>query len=124
MDLEGLLAIVVGLCSGVVEIDNGSSAVFLSWVSDISKSTFLVSLDNSETSANFDQVGSSTLVDENGESGTCSGSYGISYSCFFSGCEFLVSNAGSFLNISFGIIAITLGEKDRVSISSYWSLIF
>ena len=110
MDLEGLLAIAVGLCSGVVEIDSGSAAIFLSWVSDISKSTFLVSLDNRETSANFDQVGSSTLVDENGESGTCSGSYGISYSCFFSGCDFLVSNAGSFLNISFGIIAITLGE--------------
>ena len=64
-----LLAIVVGLCSGVVEIDNGSSAILLSWVSDISKSTFPISLDNRETSVNFEQVGSSTLFDENGESG-------------------------------------------------------
>ena len=60
-----------------------------------------ISLDNRETSANVEQVGSSTLLDENGESGRCSGSDGISCNCSFSGCDFLVSNAGSFLNIFF-----------------------
>ena len=39
MELEGLLVIVGGSCSGVVEIDNDSSAKLLYWVSDISKST-------------------------------------------------------------------------------------
>ena len=67
MKLEGLL--VVGSCNGVVEIDNGSSANFSDWVSDILKSTFPISLDNRETSANVEKVGSSTLLDENGESG-------------------------------------------------------
>ena len=100
MELGELLAIVVGSwCSGVVETDNGSSAILLSWVSDSSKSTFPVSLNNIETSVNVEQVGSSSLLDENGESRKCSRSDGISCSCFFSGCDFLVSNAGSFLNI-------------------------
>ena len=66
--MEGLL-IVVGSCSGVVEIDNGSSTNFLSWVSDISNSTFPILLDNRETSENVEQVGSSTLLDENSERG-------------------------------------------------------
>ena len=35
LELEGLL-VVVGSYSGLVEIDNGSSANFFSWVSDIS----------------------------------------------------------------------------------------
>ena len=62
LELEGLLVVVVvGSCTGVVEIDNGSSAILLSWVSDISKSTFPISLDNRETSANVEQVGSSNL---------------------------------------------------------------
>ena len=67
MKLEGLL--VAGSCNGVVEIDNGSSANFSDWVSDILKSIFPISLDNRETSANVEKVGSSTLLDENGESG-------------------------------------------------------
>ena len=62
MELEGLLAI-------AVEIDDGSSAIVLSWVSDISKSTFPVSLDNRETPVNLEQVGCSTLLDENGGNG-------------------------------------------------------
>ena len=69
MELEELLVIVVGSCSGVVEIDNSSSANLLSWVSDISKSPFPILLDNRETSANVEQVGSSTRLDENGEGG-------------------------------------------------------
>ena len=72
LKLEGLL--VAGSCNGVVEIDNGSSANFSDWVSDILKSTFPISLDNRETSANVEKVGSSTLLDENGESGWCNGS--------------------------------------------------
>ena len=72
LKLEGLL--VAGSCNGVVEIDNGSSANFSDWVSDILKSTFPISLDNRETSANVEKVGSSTLLDENGESVWCNGS--------------------------------------------------
>ena len=72
LKLEGLL--VAGSCNGVVEIDNGSSANFSDWVSDILKPTFPISLDNRETSANVEKVGSSTLLDENGESGWCNGS--------------------------------------------------
>ena len=72
LKLEGLL--VAGSCNGVVEIDNGSSANFSDWVSDILKSTFPISLDNRETSANVEKVGSSTLLDEKGESGWCNGS--------------------------------------------------
>ena len=72
LKLEGLL--VAGSCNGVVEIDNGSSANFSDWVSDILKSIFPISLDNRETSANVEKVGSSTLLDENGESGWCNGS--------------------------------------------------
>ena len=72
LKLEGLL--VAGSCNGVVEIDNGSSANFSDWVSDILKSTFPISLDNRETSANVEKVGSSTLLDENGESGWYNGS--------------------------------------------------
>ena len=101
LELKGLLAIFVGWYSGVVEIDNGSSAILLSWVSDTSKSTFPVSLDNREISVNFEQVGSSFLLDENGESRSCSGSDGISCSCSFSYCRLLLSNGGSFLNIFF-----------------------
>ena len=101
LELEGLLAIDVGSWSSVVEIDNGFSAILLFWVSDSSKSTFPVSLDNRETTANVEQVVSSTLLDENGESGRCSRSDGVCCSCSFSGCDFLVSNAGSFLNIFF-----------------------
>ena len=84
--LEGLL-VVVGSCSGVVEIDNGSSTNFLSWVSDISNSTFPILLDNRETSENVEQVGSSTLLDENSERGWCSGFDGISCTCSFSGYD-------------------------------------
>ena len=102
LDLEGLLAIDVGSwSSGVVEIDNGFSAILLFRVSDTSKSTFPVSLDNRETSANVEKVGFSTLLDQNREGGRCSGCDGISCSCSFSGCNFLVSIAGSFFNIFF-----------------------
>ena len=87
LELEGLL-VVIGSCNGVAEIDNGCSANLLSWVSDISKSTFPISLDNRETSANVEQAGSSTLLDENGESRWCSGSDGIFCSCSFSGWDF------------------------------------
>ena len=47
----------------------GSFAILLSWVSDISTSTLPISLDNRETSPNVEQVGSSTLLHENRESG-------------------------------------------------------
>ena len=84
VELVGLLVIVIGSYSGVVEIDNGCSANLLSWVSDISKSTFPISLDNRETSANVGQVGSLTLLDKNEERGWCSGSDSTSYNCSFS----------------------------------------
>ena len=63
------LAIVVGSCSGVVEFDNVSYAILLSCVSDISNSTFSISLENRKTSTNVEQVGSLTLLDEIEESG-------------------------------------------------------
>ena len=63
LELKRLLVIAVSSCSGVIQFDNWSSANVLSWVSAIPKSTLLMSLDNRET------VGSSTLLDENGESG-------------------------------------------------------
>lgn len=51
----------------VAEIDNGSPAILLSSVFDVSKSTFPISLDERQTSPNFKQVRSSTLLDENGQ---------------------------------------------------------
>ena len=51
----------------VAEIDNGSPAILLSRVFDVSKSTFPISLDKRQTSPNFKQVRSSTLLDENGQ---------------------------------------------------------
>ena len=97
MKLKGLLAIAVGSWSGVAEIDNGSSFILLSWVSDI-KVNISVLLDNRETSANVYKVGSSTRLDEYGESGWGSGSAGISCYCSFSGCDFLFSDASFFPN--------------------------
>ena len=97
MKLEGLLAIAVGSWSGVAEIDNGSSFILLSWVSDI-KVNISILLDNRETSANVYKVGSSTRLDECGESGWGSGSAGISCHCSFSGCDFLFSDASFFPN--------------------------
>ena len=68
LKLKGLLAIAVGSWSGVAEIDNGPSFILLSWVSDI-KVNISILLDNRETSANVYKVGSSTRLDEYGESG-------------------------------------------------------
>ena len=101
MELEELLFINIGSCSGVVEIDNDFSAILLSWVSDMSKSTFPISLDERETLATVKNIGSLTFRDKNGESRSCSRSAGISCRWFFSGCEFLVQSAGFFLNIFF-----------------------
>ena len=69
MELKGLQAIGVGSCGVAVQIKNGFSGILLSCVSDMSKSTFLVPLDNRETSSNVEHASSSTLHDENGESG-------------------------------------------------------
>ena len=44
----------------MIETGNGSSAVLISWVSVISKSTFAISLDDRGISGNVEQVGSST----------------------------------------------------------------
>ena len=65
----GLLVIADGSFSSVAKIDNGSPAFLLSWVSDMSKVTFPISLDNRETSLNVKQVHSSTLFDKNGQNG-------------------------------------------------------
>ena len=61
---RGVLVIVASSCSGVVEIDNGSSANLLSRVSNISKSTFRTSPNNRKKSTNVEQVGSCTQLDE------------------------------------------------------------
>ena len=65
----------------VAEIDNGSPAILLSKVFDVSKSTFPISLDKRQTSPNFNQVRSSTLLDENGQRRWCCGSSVDKKSC-------------------------------------------
>ena len=84
LELEGLQAIGVSSFGGAVQIKNGFSSILLSWFSDMSKSTFLVSLDNRETSSNVKHVSSSTLHDQDRESGWCPGSFGIFCSCSLS----------------------------------------
>ena len=131
LKLEGLL--VAGSCNGVVEIDNGSSANFSDWVSDILKSTFPISLDNRETSANVEKVGSSTLLDENGESGWCNGSalslvvifwsLMMFYPRYFLSGWWLLTLELSF-NTNLGIIVITFEEKSEDWSNIYWPAMF
>ena len=61
--------IVVSSCSDVVEIDNGSSSILLSWISEMSTWTFPISPDNGQTSENVEQNGSFTQLHQNEESG-------------------------------------------------------
>ena len=93
------------------------------WHNKKIQSIFSVSLDSRKTSStNVEQVVFFILLDRNGENGRWSASDGISLSCSFSGSDFLVPNAGSFLstwwlfslswsflfNTNFDIIVITL----------------
>ena len=61
--------IVVSSCSDVAETDNGSSAILLSWISEMSTWTFPISPDNKQTSGNVEQNGSFTQLHQNEESG-------------------------------------------------------
>ena len=61
--------IVVSSCSDVAETDNGSSAILLSWISEMSTWTFPISPDKGQTSGNVEQNGSFTQLHQNEESG-------------------------------------------------------